>query len=140
MSFGFDKRKILLEMVLDIPKYIGFIENDLSTASQGNLLFKNKFSLHLEGVGVSIEPSKIRGFSFLQENELRTFSVTSSLFVDEWIHDFQNVCFARLVFYDRGGNMVRFMEYDLGFSGYKMECDYSSNVPLTPVFNYEIFD
>lgn len=141
MFQGFGKSKILVEINSDISKYIGFSKAESCLFSKGNnFLMQNQFSLHLEGENVSIEPNKIQGFTLNNEGGIRNFTVKSSLFIDEWIADFQKVHYGRLVLYDPNGNVVRFMEYDLNFVGYKVDWDYYSKSPVFPIFNYEIFD
>lgn len=141
MSQGFGKSKILVEINSDISKYIGFSKSENFLFEGGkNLLMQNQFSLHLEGEGISIEPNKIQGFTFQDEQGIRKFSVKSSLMIDEWIIDFQKVYYGRLVLYDSKGNVVRFMDYDLGFVGYRIDWDYYSKSPILPIFDYEIFE
>lgn len=137
-----NKKNILLEFINDFNPLDEVKINNREypvLLSDNNLYLQNRFSVHLEGEEIKISPDKIKGFKLFEYNNKKNLLIKSTLYINDWIDDFKKVDFAKIHFYDDKGNILRFMDLDLGYLGYKIECDYKTNDFLTPVFDYEIF-
>lgn len=138
-----NKKNILLEFINDFnPLDEIKIDNNREIPillSDDNQYMQNRFSVFLEGENIKISADKIKGFKLIEYNNKKNLLIKSTLYIDDWINDFKKIDFAKIYFFDSKGNIIRFLDYDLGFIGYKIECDYKNNDFLTPVFDYEIF-
>jgi hypothetical protein len=137
-----NKKNILLEFINDFNPLDEVKINDKeypALLSENNLYMQNRFSVHLEGENIKISPDKIKGFKLLEYNNKKNLLIKSTLYINDWIDDFKQIDFAKIYFFDKNGNILRFFDLDLGYVGYKLECDYKTNDFLTPVFDYEIF-
>ena len=136
-----NKKNILLEFINDFNPLEEFnLEKEYPILlGENNVFLQNRFSVHLEGENIKISPNKIKGFKLVEYNNKKNLLIKSTLYINDWIDDFKKIDFAKIFFYDKDGNVVRFIDLNIGYLGYKLECDYKTNDFLTPVFDYEIF-
>jgi hypothetical protein len=136
-----NKKNILLEFINDFNPLEEFkLEKEYPILlGESNFFLQNRFSVHLEGEDIKISPNRIKGFKLVEYNNKKNLLIKSTLCINDWIDDFKKIDFAKIFFYDKDGNVVRFVDFDIGYLGYKLECDYKTNDFLTPVFDYEIF-
>ena len=131
-----NKKNILLEFINDFNPLEEFkLEKEYPILlGESNFFLQNRFSVHLEGEDIKISPNRIKGFKLVEYNNKKNLLIKSTLCINDWVDDF-----AKIFFYDKDGNVVRFVDFNIGYLGYKLECDYKTNDFLTPVFDYEIF-
>jgi hypothetical protein len=136
-----NKKNILLEFINDFNPLEEFsLEKEYPILlGENNVFLQNRFSVHLEGEDIKISPNKIKGFKLVEYNNKKNLLIKSTLYINDWVDDFKKIDFAKIFFYDKNGNVVRFMDFNIGYLGYKLECDYKNNDFLTPLFDYEIF-
>jgi hypothetical protein len=136
-----NKKNILLEFINDFNPLEEFkLEKEYPILlGESNFFLQNRFSVHLEGEDIKISPNRIKGFKLVEYNNKKNLLIKSTLYINDWIDDFKKIDFAKIFFYDKDGNVVRFVDFSIGYLGYKLECDYKTNDFLTPVFDYEIF-
>ena len=136
-----NKKNILLEFINDFNPLEEFnLEKEYPILlGENNVFLQNRFSVHLEGENIKISPNKIKGFKLVEYNNKKNLLIKSTLYINDWIDEFKKIDFAKIFFYDKDGNVVRFIDLNIGYLGYKLECDYKTNDFLTPVFDYEIF-
>jgi hypothetical protein len=136
-----NKKNILLEFINDFNPLEEFkLEKEYPILlGESNFFLQNRFSVHLEGEDIKISPNRIKGFKLVEYNNKKNLLIKSTLYINDWIDDFKKIDFAKIFFYDKDGNVVRFVDFNIGYLGYKLECDYKTNDFLTPVFDYEIF-
>ena len=136
-----NKKNILLEFINDFNPLEEFsLEKEYPILlGENNVFLQNRFSVHLEGEDIKINPNKIKGFKLVEYNNKKNLLIKSTLYINDWVDDFKKIDFAKIFFYDKNGNVVRFMDFNIGYLGYKLECDYKNNDFLTPLFDYEIF-
>jgi hypothetical protein len=136
-----NKKNILLEFINDFNPLEEFkLEKEYPILlGESNFFLQNRFSVHLEGEDIKISPNRIKGFKLVEYNNKKNLLIKSTLCINDWIDDFKKIDFAKIFFYDKDGNVVRFVDFNIGYLGYKLECDYKTNDFLTPVFDYEIF-
>lgn len=136
-----NKKNILLEFINDFNPLEEFsLEKEYPILlGENNVFLQNRFSVHLEGEDIKINPNKIKGFKLVEYNNKKNLLIKSTLYINDWVDDFKKIDFAKIFFYDKNGNIVRFMDFNIGYLGYKLECDYKNNDFLTPLFDYEIF-
>jgi hypothetical protein len=136
-----NKKNILLEFINDFNPLEEFkLEKEYPILlGESNFFLQNRFSVHLEGEDVKISPNRIKGFKLVEYNNKKNLLIKSTLCISDWVDDFKKIDFAKIFFYDKDGNVVRFVDFNIGYLGYKLECDYKTNDFLTPVFDYEIF-
>lgn len=135
------KKNILLEFINDFNPFeeLNLDKEYPILLGDDNYFFQNRFSVHLEGENFKISHERIKGFKIIEYNNKKNLLIKSTLYINDWIEDFKKVDFAKICFYDKSGNVKRFLDLDLGYLGYKLECDYKNNDFLTPVFDYEIY-
>lgn len=136
-----NKKNILLEF---INEFNPFDEVKLNKEypillGDNNFLIQNRFSVHLEGDDIKISHEKIKGFKIIEYDNRKNLFIKSTLHINDWVDDFKKIDFAKIYLYDKNGNVKRFLDFDLGYVGYKLECDYKTNDFLTPIFDYEIY-
>jgi len=136
-----NKKNILLEFINDFNPLEEFkLEKEYPILlGESNFFLQNRFSVHLEGEDIKISPNRIKGFKLVEYNNKKNLLIKSTLCINDWIDDFKKIDFAKIFFYDKDGNVVRFVDFNIDYLGYKLECDYKTNDFLTPVFDYEIF-
>jgi hypothetical protein len=136
-----NKKNILLEFINDFNPLEEFnLEKEYPILlGESNFFLQNRFSVHLEGEDIKISPNRIKGFKLIEYKNKKNLLIKSTLCINDWIDDFKKIDFAKIFFYDKDGNVVRFVDFNIGYLGYKLECDYKTNDFLTPVFDYEIF-
>jgi hypothetical protein len=136
-----NKKNILLEFINDFNPLEEFkLEKEYPILlGESNFFLQNRFSVHLEGEDIKISPNRIKGFKLVEYNNKKNLLIKSTLCISDWVDDFKKIDFAKIFFYDKDGNVVRFVDFNIGYLGYKLECDYKTNDFLTPVFDYEIF-
>jgi hypothetical protein len=136
-----NKKNILLEFINDFNPLEEFkLEKEYPILlGESNFFLQNRFSVHLEGEDIKISPNRIKGFKLVEYNNKKNLLIKSTLCINDWVDDFKKIDFAKIFFYDKDGNVVRFVDFNIGYLGYKLECDYKTNDFLTPVFDYEIF-
>ena len=136
-----NKKNILLEFINDFNPLEEFnLEKEYPILlGENNVFLQNRFSVHLEGENTKINPNKIKGFKLVEYDNKKNLLIKSTLYINDWIDEFKKIDFAKIFFYDKNGNVVRFIDLNIGYLGYKLECDYKTNDFLTPVFDYEIF-
>lgn len=137
----FRKKNILVEFINDFNPFDEFkLNSDYPIIlGENNYYLQNRFSVHLEGEKLKIDPTKIKSFKIEENNNIKNLSIKSTLFINDWIDDFKQIDFAKIFFYDKSDKIVRFLDLDLNYIGYKIECDYNTNDFLTPSFQYEIY-
>lgn len=136
-----NKKNILLEFINDINPFdeVKLDKEYPILLGENNFYLQNRFSVHLEGEEIKISHEKIKGFKLVEYNNRKNLLIKSTLYINDWIDDFKKIDFAKIYFYDKSGNVKRFLDLDLGYIGYKLECDYKTNDFLTPIFDYEIY-
>ena len=136
-----NKKNILLEFINDFNPLEEFnLEKEYPILlGESNFFLQNRFSVHLEGEDIKISPNRIKGFKLIEYKNKKNLLIKSTLYINDWVDDFKKIDFAKIFFYDKDGNVVRFVDFNIGYLGYKLECDYKTNDFLTPVFDYEIF-
>ena len=136
-----NKKNILLEFINDFNPLEEFkLEKEYPILlGESNFFLQNRFSVHLEGEDIKISPNRIKGFKLVEYNNKKNLLIKSTLCISDWVDDFKKIDFAKIFCYDKDGNVVRFVDFNIGYLGYKLECDYKTNDFLTPVFDYEIF-
>ncbi len=136
------KRKLLLELVNDFNPFDDFKlkHNYPLSLEEQNFYMQNRFSVHLLNENkFKISPDRIQGFKIFDIDSQKTLQIKSTLFIENWIEDFKKINICKIFFYDGSGKIVRFLDLDIIYSGYKLECDYKNNNFLAPVFNFKIF-
>ena len=142
MINGFRKGKILVEIIGDFSQYKNpFLGREKQfIVGDGNFRFRNNFSVHLKNNLSEISPTKIAGFKLKEDKNEKILTVETLLSINEWIDDFKAVDYAKILFYDSSGNVNRLMDFDIDYIGHRLECSYSKQEILSPVFDYKIFE
>lgn len=135
------KKKILVEVIQNYNPLKNFkLKSDYPILlSEKNFYMQDRFSLHLKNNESLISPEKIKGFNLTEINNVKSILIKSSLYIEEWVYEFKKMNSVKIYFYDKNGNIIRFIDFDLEYVGYNIECDYFKHDILTPVFNYKIF-
>ena len=135
------KRKVLVELVQTYNPLEDFnLKTDYPVLlSEKNLYMQDRFTLHLKSDNLIISPERIKGFSITEKNNNRLIFIKSNLYIEEWLDDFKKMNFVKIYFFDKNGNIISFVDFDLEFIGYNNNCDYLNHDILTPIFNYKIF-
>lgn len=142
MINGFRKGKILVEIIGDFSQHKNpFLKRENSfIVGEGNFRFRHNFSVHLQSQLSEISPSKIAGFKLKEDKSEKILTVETLLSINEWIDEFKLVNYAKILFYDSSGNVNRLLDFDIDYIGHRLECSYSKQEILSPVFDYKIFE
>lgn len=137
----FRRGKVLIEIIADFSENRNpFLDRlDRFPISEGNFRFRNNFSVHLQNRDFEISPAKIAGFKLKETLSEKTLTVETLISINEWIDDFKSVDYAKILFYDSLGNVNRLLDFDVDYVGHRLECSYSKQEILSPVFDYKIF-
>lgn len=137
----FRRGKVLVEIITDFSQYRNPFEKraDHLHIGEGNFRFRHNFSVHLQNQLSEISPSKIAGFKLKESVSEKILTVETLISINEWIDDFKSVDYARIFFYDSMGNVNRLLDFDIDYVGHRLECSYSKQEVLSPVFEYKIY-
>lgn len=106
-------------------------------------LQNNLFAVELEKKSsVIIDPFKISWFKIDNQEKEKILKIRSILEIDDWLSDFKEVNVARIFFLNNLGKTLHFLDFDVIFVGYSIECDRNFNHGdlLKPIFSYKILE
>jgi hypothetical protein len=138
MNIG--RRRIVLVEKVSKRKVFDISESSRQlTSVQTDTFRKNRFFMELErNDGVVINPYRICGFKIERNVNSSVLKVKTTIDVKGWVLEYEKVVVARIFLYDANGNDLNNMDLDVSFRGYSIECDYSSEEVVKPVFSYAI--